>query len=91
VVLRHGETIDADGQTVLTQRGELFVQTDSKTAQLIMHLLGPTAPRLADQCVRQLQCFFAALATYVERHPERAAALLANRPASNAALEPSTP
>jgi hypothetical protein len=70
---REGE---AHGKTLMFHQAELFVQTDSQTAALIAKLLGPSAPKLAEQCVSQMEMFFSALAWYVERHPERAQTLL---------------
>jgi hypothetical protein len=52
------------------------VQTDSQAAALITKLLGSSAPKLAEQCVGQMEMFFSALAWYVERHPERAGTLM---------------
>jgi hypothetical protein len=43
----------------------------------VARLLGPSAPRLAEQYLGQLQLFFSALVWYLDQHPERAAGLLA--------------
>jgi hypothetical protein len=64
------------GRTLMFHQAELFVQTDCQTAALIAKLLGPSAPKLAEQCVAQMEMFFSALAWYVERHPDRAQTLL---------------
>jgi hypothetical protein len=57
-------------------QADVFVQTDSQTAALITKLLGASAPKLAGQCIGQMEMFFSALAWYVDRHPERAETLL---------------
>ncbi|MBY0522174.1 MAG: hypothetical protein K2R98_02175 [Gemmataceae bacterium] len=75
VVLRHGERLDAQGRPRLYHQADLFLQTDSKTAGLMARLIGPTAPRLTEQCVTQLELFFSALTCYLNRHPERAEVL----------------
>jgi hypothetical protein len=64
------------GKSLMFHRGELFVQTDSQTAALIAKLMGPSAPKMAEQCVAQMEMFFSALAWYIERHPDRAQTLL---------------
>jgi hypothetical protein len=75
-VLHYRADVDERGHALLHHQAELFVTTDSKTAALIAKMLGPTAPRIADQCLAQLQLFFAAIVWYVDRYPERADALL---------------
>jgi len=72
-LVREGEP---HGKTLMFHQAELFVQTDSQTATLIAKLLGPSTPKLAEQCVAQMEMFFSALAWYVERHPDRAQTLL---------------
>jgi hypothetical protein len=77
VVLRHSDRPDAAGHPRLWHQADVFLQTDSKCACLVTHLLGPSAPRLAEQGAAQLEMFFSALLGYLERHPERAEKLLA--------------
>lgn len=77
VVLHYAEGKDADGKPVLRHQAELTLHTDSKSAALVARILGSTAPHLAEQYVSQLQMFFAALAWYLDQHPEKAATLLA--------------
>jgi hypothetical protein len=72
VVLRFIEGHDRAGRTLLRHQADLFLQTDSKTAALATRLLGPSGPRLAEQCVSQMEMFFSALAWYFGRYPERA-------------------
>jgi len=84
VILRYAETSalspllegQARGRTLMFHQAEVFVQTDSQTAALVTKLLGSSAPKLAQQCIGQMEMFFSALAWYVERHPERAETLL---------------
>jgi len=78
-VLRHGRKVDIDGDPVLCQQVEVFVQTDSKIASTVMKMLGPTAPRLAQEGSEQLLLFFSGIARYVDRHPAKAPALLAEK------------
>ena len=53
-----------------------YVQTDSRAANLVMRLLGPTAPKLAQEGAEQLLYFFNGPARYLNRHPEKADTLL---------------
>ena len=76
VVLRHAQGHDKAGAPVIHQQADLYVQTDSKTAILVTKLLGASAPRLAEQCVAQLEMFFSALVWYLDQHPEWAGTLL---------------
>jgi hypothetical protein len=75
VVLRYAETPDPAGRTYLRHQADVFLQTDSATAAIVAKLLGSSAPRLAEQCLSQLEMFFSALTWYMGRHPDRLAAL----------------
>jgi hypothetical protein len=85
VVLRYGEAPsvplyakknEKDSRTLMIHQADLFLQTDSQAAALVAKLVGSSAPRLAEHCVSQMEMFFSALAWYVNRHPDRAEALL---------------
>jgi hypothetical protein len=78
VVLTHTTGKTADGNDIIQHRSELFVQTDSKTAATLTKMMGSSAQRVAEQGLAQLQMFFSALSWYLDRHPERATALLRN-------------
>lgn len=76
VILRHCEGKNANGDTIIQHQADMFLHTDSTAAALATKLLGPTAPKLAEQCIGQLQLFFSGLSSYLTRHPERAEMLL---------------
>jgi hypothetical protein len=76
VVLTHVPSKAPDGIVTVQHRTELFVQTDSKTAAALTKMLGTSANRVAEQGLAQLQLFFSALSWYLDRHPDRAEALL---------------
>lgn len=78
-VLRHGVKKDEDGDPVIRHQVEVFLQTDSKAANLVMRLVGPAAPRMAQEGAEQLLMFFSGIARYVERHPAKAQTLLAEK------------
>ncbi|HKI31624.1 MAG TPA: hypothetical protein VKA46_07130 [Gemmataceae bacterium] len=81
VVLRHLQGKDDKGRTVVRQQADLILHTDSRSALVATKVLGPTAPKLAEQYVTQMEMFFSALPWYIQRHPERAEELMAAAPA----------
>jgi hypothetical protein len=84
VILRHTEGRDERGGTTIQHQADMFIHTDSAAVAIVSRILGPSAPRMAEQCVQQMQMFFAGLAWYLERHPERADMLLSDAaPAAN--------
>jgi hypothetical protein len=70
VVFHYTEGHDKKGRSLIRHRADLYFLTDSTAAALVARLLGPSAPRLAENYVTQLQTFFAALAWYCPQHPE---------------------
>jgi hypothetical protein len=76
VVLHHQQGKNADGRTVVRHQADMFLHTDSKTAALVARLMGPSAPRMAEQGAGQMEMFFSALAWYFDRHPTRAETVL---------------
>jgi hypothetical protein len=70
VVLHLTETKDADGRPMVQHQAELFIHSDNKTAALAARLLGPSAPRMAENYITQIQTFFSALSWYCDQHPE---------------------
>ncbi len=75
-VLRHSRRADESGQVLVTHEVDVYVQTDSKAAALVTRLLGPAAPRMAEQGATQLLTFFSALAKYLDEQPDQVPALL---------------
>jgi hypothetical protein len=76
VVMQHAEGRDRSGGPLMYHQADVFVQTDSAAAKVAAKLFGPGMPRLAEQCVGQLQMFFAGVAWYIHKNPERAQVLL---------------
>ena len=77
ILLRHGQRPDGPGRTIIYHQADLYVQVDSKTAALVVKMLGPSLPRLAEEGLRQIEMFFSALVWYCDQHPDRAQKLLA--------------
>jgi len=76
-VLKYIRHLGIDGQPYIMHEVDIYLQTDSKAAALIARLLGPAAPRLAEQGAEQLLLFFAGLSRYIDVHPDEAGPLLA--------------
>jgi hypothetical protein len=88
VVFRYLERPDTGGRVRMFHQADLFAQTDSKTAAVIAKLLGPSVARMAEQCVAQMQTFFAALVCYLDQNPDQAQFLLsARRPDDSVRIE----
>ncbi len=71
VVLRSSEAKSAEGIVTIQHHTEVVIHTDSKAATAVTKLMGQSAPKLAEQGLGQLQLFFSALSSYVDRYPER--------------------
>jgi hypothetical protein len=76
VVLRHNAGKNEKGSPIVTHQGDLFLYTDSRAAALVARLLGPQAPRMAEQGLQQLELFFSGPAWYLQQHPGRAETML---------------
>lgn len=76
-VVRIDECRDALGRAAVRHQGEVVLSCDSKAIGLATRLLGASAPGMAEEYIGQIQTFFAALAWYLNEHPERSARLLA--------------
>lgn len=75
-VLRHSQRADESGQTFVKHEVDVYVQTDSKAAALVSRLLGPAAPRMAEQGATQLLLFFSSMAKYLDERPDQVPTLL---------------
>jgi hypothetical protein len=80
VVMMHPRQPLGNGTAIVSPSVQAFLQTDSKAAKVVMRLLGPAAPKLAEQGAEQLLFFFAGIARYVQMHPDKAESLLAPAP-----------
>jgi hypothetical protein len=76
VVIHIVEGRNSSGRSAVRHQAELILHTDSKAVALATRLFGMSAPRMAEQYVGQIQTFFAAMAWYVNEHPEKRQALL---------------
>jgi hypothetical protein len=92
VVILHHDVVDkGDKQALMQHKADIFVRTSSRAAALITRMMGPSVPHLAEQAASQMQMFFAAMAWYCQKNPERATTLFQNPPPSTPALNSFNP
>jgi hypothetical protein len=76
VVLHHAEETSPSDRPVIRHQADLFLYTDSKTAAVVARLMGPSAPRMAEQCAGQIEMFYSALTWFLDQHPVKAQSIL---------------
>lgn len=79
VVLRHSSRVTASGRRIVAHEADVYLQTDSRAAATVARMIGPAAPRLAEQGAGQLLLFFSGLSRYFDKHPEDISSLLAGK------------
>jgi len=78
VVLRHpAGPAAAAGAATIKPEVAAYIQTDSRAANAILRVLGPAAPKVAEQGAEQLLFFFSGVAGYLYKHPEQVPSVLA--------------
>jgi hypothetical protein len=75
-VVSHPRKAEKDGVAVFVPSVQIYVHSDSKAAALALKVIGPAAPRLAEEAANQLLEFFGGIATVVQRYPGKAETLL---------------
>jgi hypothetical protein len=76
-VLRHPSKPAKDGTETYSPSLQVYFQTDSKAAAAVLRIVGPAAPRMAEDGAEQLLFFFSGLARHLNKHPEKVATVLA--------------
>lgn len=56
---------------------QVYLQTDSRAANAVLRMVGPAAPRMAEDGAEQLLLFFSGPARYLYRHPDEVPTMLA--------------
>ncbi len=77
LILDYAGGKDGNDQLAVRHQMHLIVHTDSKAVALATRVMGDSAPKMADQFLGQLQMFYAAMAWYLDQHPDRAEKLFA--------------
>jgi hypothetical protein len=75
VVLHYRELDGPNGAKAIQHQADMFLHTDGVGAALATKIVGAAAPQMAEQCVAQMQTFFAGLAWYANKYPDRAPGL----------------
>ncbi len=76
VLTRH-QKVAKDGVAAFNTSVQVYIHSDNRAAALALRVLGPTAPRIAEQGAEQFLEFFNGIADYVQKNPTKADALLA--------------
>jgi hypothetical protein len=77
LVLDYAEGKDGGDQLAVRQQMHLILHTDSRAVALATRVMGDSAPKMADQFLGQLQMFYAAMAWYLDQHPDKAEKMFA--------------
>ena len=75
-IVSHPRKAEKDGVAVFVPHVQVYVHSDSKAANLALRVIGPSAPRLAEEAASQLLDFFGGIATVVQKNPTKAEMLL---------------
>lgn len=76
-ILTHPRKATKDGVASFSTSVQIFLVSDSKAATLALRLMGPAAPKVAEQGAEQFLEFFNGIAEYVQKNPTKADTLLA--------------
>jgi hypothetical protein len=76
IIVTHPKKVEKDGVALFVPTAQAFMHSDSRTANIALRALGPTAPRMAEDAAGQLLEFFGGIANCVQKNPTKADALL---------------
>jgi len=76
VIVTYPRKVEKDGVALFTPSVQAFMHSDSKAANLVLRVLGPSVPNVAEQAAGQLLDFFGGIAAYVQKNPTQADELL---------------
>jgi hypothetical protein len=66
----------AAGAGELKPEVAVYFQSESRAANAVMRMLGPAAPKAAEDGAEQLLYFFSGVAGYLQKHPEKVQTML---------------
>ena len=78
LVLDYAEGKDGSGRPAVRHQMQIVLHTDSRITALAARIMGDSAPKTAEKFLGQLQMFYAAMAWYLDQHPEKAEKMLAS-------------
>jgi hypothetical protein len=76
-ILTATRSAEKDGLSTFKPSIQMHLLTDSRVASTVMRVVGPAAPKMAEQGAEQLMFFFSGLARYAQKKPEQVEVLLA--------------
>jgi hypothetical protein len=76
VVIHYTEDGQVTETTTMKHQAEMAIRTESRALSAAARMMGASAQRVGEQYMGQLQMFYAALAWYLDQHPEQADGLL---------------
>jgi hypothetical protein len=77
LVLDFTDGKDSSGRPAVRHQMQLVLHTDSRAVALATRIMGDSAPRTAERFLAQLQMFYAAMAWFLDQHPDRAEKMFA--------------
>jgi hypothetical protein len=77
VILRHSYPANTTNMTRIRHQVDVFAATDSRAANLVARILGPSADHMAEEGAGQMLTFFGALSQHLGQHPDQYEKLLA--------------
>ena len=76
LALDYTEGKDGAGRSAVRHQMQLVLHTDSKVMALAARMMGDSAPKTAEKFLAQQQMFFAAMAWFLDQHPDKAEKML---------------
>ena len=76
-VLTRQQKAAKDGVASFSTGVQIYLVSDSRAATAVIRLMGPSAPKFAEQGAEQFLEFFNGIADYVQKNPTKADAMLA--------------
>src|SRR5262245_26542108 len=69
VVMRH--TLPESGNGIIAHEIDVFCHADSRVANMVYRLFGPSTDRMAEQAAEQLLLFFSVMSRHIAQHPDQ--------------------
>ena len=77
VVKYPSQPTKTEGVVKLTPEASVYLLSESRAANAVLRMVGPAAPKLAEDGAEQLLYFFSGVATHLKDHPQKTPTLLA--------------
>jgi hypothetical protein len=77
VVKYPGQPTKTEGVVKLSPEASVYLLSESRAANAVLRMVGPAAPKMAEDGAEQLLYFFSGVATHLKNHPDKTPTLLA--------------